>query len=488
MANIRKVSFKLEYAVTGAVLGILCCILFFRPLIGVADNGDFERIMNSTGLYYLTDNPSDRYFGFVNRLYGSGFIIPFGGGYLTTQLPLVLLSVFISRTFLGTALFDIRFLAAIYILIFSTAVFISIRSIRKSSGFSAMIAAVVLLFVFCDTGYTSYFNSLYGEPVTFVFLLLMAAIALMLALKDTPNIWVLVAFGISAILFAGAKVQNTPAGLMLVLFLIRLAGVRRELMWKRVAILAAASVTITSLICYASVSREIKVCNKYQTVFYGILKGSPNPAADLEELGLDPSYSVLAGTHYFLDDYLVDIKTPMFQKMIYEEVSHLKVAVFYLKHPDRLLQKLEYAAKCSFKVNQGVGNYEKYPEAQYKQETEVFNLWSRFKSNYLPHSLLFIAVFYGFIIIGLILQYKKTKNRSQRFLVEFAAIISLTGILQFILPVIGDGEADLSKHLFLFNLCFDLLVFAGATYAAVKAASLARYLRERHLMSRLQTE
>lgn len=33
----------------------------------------------------------------------------------------------------------------------------------------------------------------------------------------------------------------------------------------------------------------------------------------------------------------------------------------------------------------------------------------------------------------------------------------IIGIIQFIIPVICDGEADLSKHLFLFNVCFDIM-------------------------------
>jgi outer membrane scaffolding protein for murein synthesis (MipA/OmpV family) len=40
-----------------------------RPIIGVADNGDFGRIMGSTGLRHMSDNFNDRYFGFVNREY-----------------------------------------------------------------------------------------------------------------------------------------------------------------------------------------------------------------------------------------------------------------------------------------------------------------------------------------------------------------------------------------------------------------------------------
>ena len=116
--------FKVEFLAAGAAIFILCYLLLLRPIIGVADNGDFARIMNSTGLFHLSDEPTDRYFGYVNRLYGISYAIPFGGGYLSTELPLVMLAIFISRVILETALFDIRFLAAIYILVLTVAFFL----------------------------------------------------------------------------------------------------------------------------------------------------------------------------------------------------------------------------------------------------------------------------------------------------------------------------------------------------------------------------
>jgi hypothetical protein len=255
MADDKK-QFKTEYAAAGIVLGILCCILFLRPITGVADNGDFARIMNSTGLQYITDSASERYFGFVNRLYKTGFIMPFGGGYVSTELPLVLLAVLASRLFHNAGLFDIRFLGAIYTLVFTAAVFLIVRCVRKRSVFSGVVAALALILVFCDTGYISYFNSLYGEPVSSAFLLLLAASVLLLASQEKPAIWALLLFGTSAALFAGAKVQNSPVGILAALLLLRAIRLRRDALWKRVSVLLAVTVEQFPH-CATSVSRGI---------------------------------------------------------------------------------------------------------------------------------------------------------------------------------------------------------------------------------------
>jgi len=475
----NKSIFRLEYITAAAVILVLSLILLRRPIIGVADNGDFARIMNSTGLYYLTDDFDERYFGYVNRLYGTGPVIPFGGGYFSAQILLVLLAVFISRSFTNKAVFDIRFLAAIYILIMAAAACCIVRSISKKSVLSAAIAAFSLIFVFCDTAYSSYFNSLYGEPVTFVFLLLMTATALMMAAGDNPSLPVLILFSTAVFFFAGAKVQNVPAGILAALMFVRISSLRTDKKWRLISAISAAAVILVSAAGYVSVSKDIKICNKYQAVFFGILKGSDDPRRDLEELGLDPSLAVLAGTNYFMEDYAVDIRTPEFRKMIDEKINYSEIAEYYIKHPGRLLEKLEISAYNGFKLNQEFGNYEKHKNTGYKQVTDVFNFWSRLKMEMFPHTLLFILCFYMLVLAVLAHEYRKAKDAKSRLAAEFFGFIALTGIIQFVLPVIGDGEADLSKHLFLFNVCFDIFAAAAPVYASDRIAAFFRYIGNR---------
>lgn len=485
--NVAK-RFKPEHLAFLCVIMLLAVILLRRPIIGVADNGDFARIMRSTGLHYLTNDPEEKYFGYVNRLYRTGYIIPFGGGYFSTQILLVLAAVYLSGSFSGSDVFDIRYLAAIYIVILAFTVCQAVKCIRKRSASAAILAVISFVIIFCDTAYTSYFNSLYGEPVTFVSLLFMSAMAYMIAAEEKPSIPVLILFSAGVIIFAGAKVQNVPAGILATLLFIRIAALRKDKIWRRLCAAAAAAVVVVSFAAYFSISRDIRICNKYQTVFFGILKESPDPAADLEELGLDPSLAVLAGTNYFMEDYAVDIRTAEFRKMIDENISHIEVAAFYARHPDCLLKKLHIAAENGFKLNQGFGNYENYEGTEYKKTTDVFCMWSDLKMEVLPHSLLFISAFFGLILLVLICEYSRAYSKHKRLLIEYFGFIALTGIMQFVLPIIGDGEADLSKHLFMFNVCFDIFVCSAPVYAMVKIAALLRHFSKNRLMARLRTD
>ncbi|MFQ9248959.1 MAG: hypothetical protein ACLR3R_16965 [Clostridium paraputrificum] len=44
--------------------------LFIRPIIGVADNGDYFRIMSSNDLYHLPIEEDEKILGYFNKDYG----------------------------------------------------------------------------------------------------------------------------------------------------------------------------------------------------------------------------------------------------------------------------------------------------------------------------------------------------------------------------------------------------------------------------------
>jgi hypothetical protein len=304
----------------------------------------------------------------------------------------------------------------------------------------------------------------------------MAGSGMYLIMNDKPRLWVLVLFFVSAAFFTGAKIQNCPAGILAMLLGLRLLKLRGDKTWRRISIFGVSALVAVALISYVFVSRDIKVCNKYQTVFFGILKDSPDPAGDLAELGLDPGLAVLAGTNYFMKSYPVDIRSDDFKNQLYENVDHLKIAGFYLRHPDRLVNKLEVAAQNAFKLKQGFGNYENYEGVAYRQTANIFGLWSDFKMKVLPHSLLFITLFYTGCFSVLAFEYVRSRNSRGRLYIELIAFFGLTGLMQFVIPIIGDGEADLSKHLFLFNAAFDCMFIAAATYLAYRVKKIFQHI------------
>lgn len=461
----KKKLLKPEAAAVALAAAIIVSLLMVKPIIGVADNGDFGRIMGSTGLEYMSNEYNDKYFGYMNREYRVKDSRPFGGGYFSTEIALVELAKLVNNIIsFKTGIFDIRFLAAIYSYILMTAIYLGIRFNRQDIPFTNWILSALAVFMFTDVGYISYFNSLYGEAVSFTFLLLTFVMILCLSKQESPRISTLVVFFTASIFLTGAKAQNVPIGIILALFGIRLLFLRKDILWRSLAVVFSIALVLTSAAAYKYVPGWIKVCNKYQTVFFGITKDSPDPGKDLEELGINKKYTVLAGTNYFMPSYPINIKSQDLTEEIDTKVNSLKVASFYVTHPGRFVRKLEVSAKNGFKMIQGWGNYEKGDNVEYKKTVDALATWSRIKSHALPHSLTFIAFLFLAYFSVLVIGYARQKTKAGKLYLEAFMLIGILGMVQFLVPVIGDGEADLSKHLFLFNACFDVMLAASIVW------------------------
>lgn len=481
MKKQKKTSFiRPEFAAVAAAGFILAFILMRVPVIGVADNGDFQRIMSKVSLAHMTDNYQDNYFGYATRQFRISNTFPVFFGYFSTETPVLAAAVAANKSVSSNAVFDIRFLSAIYSLIFLAAIYFIVRYAGRKSGKAASwLLAALVVFVFADIGYITYFNSLYGEAVSFVFLLFSAGAAFWIASSEEPRLYMLIAFFAGIMMFVGAKVQNSPLALLAVLLGLGMLKLRHDKVWKGTVIASMAVVVAIAALSYFTISPEIKVCNKYQTVFYGILKDSPDPVKDLKELGLDTRLSVLSGTNYFMDSYPLNIRSEEFKRYIYNNVSHFRIAAFYLKHPDRFIKKLEVSALNGFYIRQGMGNYEKAPGISYKQTADVMGLWSSFKKTFIPHTLAFVAGFFVLYFTGLLYAFFRNKEVRNRFMCGILMFIGAIGLTQFVLPVVGDGEADIAKHLFLFNVSFDMMAVVMTTAFVSCCVGLIKLRRRR---------
>lgn len=450
---------------------ILILVLIIRPVIGVADNGDFARVMGATGLEYTTVNWEDRYFGYVNRQYrivGSGSCFQ---GYFSSQAIIVRIALYLNMLLYRNDIFDIRFLSLTYSVIFLISVYLIIKYNKSVNRLTNWIIVLCLVFIFCDIGYISYFNSLYGEPASFCFMFLMVAVACVLLKQGEPKLWLLILFFAVSILFTGAKAQNAPIGILAALFGFRLRKLREDWKWKVVTVIAQVFLLIVPIFIYVSTPEEIKNCNKYNTVFYGVLKDSPSPSSDLKELGLDKRFAVLSGTDYFDEAHPMDIKAPGLKEELYNRIQPWKIVGFYIRHPLRYLEKLQRTAESAFILRQGYGNYEKAHGIEYGDSAGTLTLWSNFKKEFLPNTLAFVALFFAAYFAALILMRTREAgkgNARAKAYVEFLMLIGFVGLVQFLVPIIGDGEADLGRHLFLFNLCFDIIFTVGLVWLTDK--------------------
>ncbi|WP_259416193.1 glycan biosynthesis hexose transferase WsfD [Bacillus toyonensis] len=462
----------LKWEVIAVVVAAIVMIglLLIKPIVGLADNGDFERIMIQIGLAYPDPNEArvDKYFSFIHHLYA--YVNPAAGDYVSSQLFLMVPALWIGKILPGPW-FDIRVLAVEYIMIFLLALYLIVKLNKTNNKIVNGFLVTLTIVVFADIGYILYFNSMYGEAVTYVFLFLTIALGIQLARQKHPSIWLVILFYISAIMLACSKTQYTPAGFIAALLTIRLWFIRKDKVWRSVIVSMTALLLILSFICYKSSPAWIDKINIYQTIFYGVLKDSPNPEQDLRDLGVDPELAVNAGTHFW-SNAAIPQEDPRLHKELYNKIKFPDIAKFYLTHPQRFWSKLEATAEYAWTIRPSVdgvaflGNYEKKDNPVPVAQVETFSLWSHVKEQYHPNGFIWIVLLYVLYGLGILLEYRRAKTHSERLIPDIFTAVAIIGMVSYVVPFVGSGEGDFAKHLFLFTVCLDVMLVSGIWWLA----------------------
>ncbi|HHW48631.1 MAG TPA: hypothetical protein GXX14_08450 [Clostridiaceae bacterium] len=459
------------------VLIILGASLFLSDTVGLSDNGDFKRVMVPNRIYYGEEGReafafTDRFKltfegnGRFEKLYNSIFTL--AQPYVTTQNFFIKASILLNLAqsiLMGTDLsvYRIQWLGVLYCLFLTVSlgmIFINVRLGRKwlDVAFFAL-----LIFVFCDVGYTAYFNSFYGEALQYTSLIFIFACAVSILFSEKRKILYCVFYYAGVILFAGSKFANIPLGIILAL-----AGLsfillnRTSKLFKTVNIIGLVLVLAVSAYFFTSVPEWMDEHTTYQAVFFGVLKNSPSPEKDLEELGL-PSYMVaLQNTNYYMEGHKIDIRSQKFRTDFYDNVSKADVLKFYLMHPSRLWQKLEVSIRNSSHIQPVyLSNYDSGHERLTR--SEKFSIWSSFRPKLPVDNIYFTLLIFIVAFLSIILELRnafreKDRNYGKIVAIIFCfALIAINGI-NLLVPVITNGEADIAKHLFGYVTGIDLML------------------------------
>ncbi|XID94200.1 hypothetical protein ACF3MZ_06665 [Paenibacillaceae bacterium WGS1546] len=458
-------------AFTAVAALIAIAALFVKPYIGMADNGDYYREIHNLGLYYLTDNFDDRHFGYFNRHFGyRKYPFEQTAVFVSSLSLLIRAALSLDLWLTGDDIFDLRTMGWLYTAAFIGAFYLMLKQFGTNMKIPVLLAAGALsVWIFADIGYLAYFNSFYGEPASLILMFLCLGCGFRLLRERDPSIMAFAAFFVFSALFVAAKQQNAPIGLLLAIVNVRMLFLRTDRRWRVVVGGLTIALLAISAFVYGAIKDGISHINQYHTVTRGILESSQNPERDLEELGLDRKFSVLAGTTYY-DKYSMEhSESELMNERFYPNAGYGAVLKYYLLHPDRAIEKLELASKHAYTIRPLViGNYEKSEGKGYGAQAGFFSTWSGFKEAFFPKGFRFLALFYA-LYYGFLakLYWDRYKSGNVRGMIrlELFAVVGLIGLLQLSVSFLGAGDADLAKHLFLFNVTFDFMFLAMVVYA-----------------------
>lgn len=480
------------YEILFTILAILIIIgvLFIPPQAGIADQGDFDRIMGTSGLSLLdsdTNNPNfTRFYNYIVTDYKITDVDNISKAITGSSLTYLILLISTICKLLGETVFKTQYLAIVYSIMYILAFSIILKSLNIKNNKKLIMVSLLTLFIFFDGNYLVWFNSLYGEPMMLSTLLLFIAsvmnyIQYKYVIKRTEKIASKIAFiFLSAFLFLGSKLQVSTA-LPLIIFLIV------KIIWDNTRSLNRFNIiSLFTLLCII-IAYPIKITlnsnnlckdTKYNSVFYGVLNDSKTPEQDLMDLGLNPEMANEAGKHAYLDssEYVKYIpRSEITSEEFYNRMSNSKLAKFYLTHPTRLLDGMEYTASKSFYTSTSLGKYSQdYSQTPIKS-FHRFTYWSYIRESILPKNLYFIISVYIIIILFSLSKYVKNGFNSEiKNKLLLLLTIMLIGAIQFPMPFVGNGKADTAKQLFLFNFIFDGLLLLIFSYILFKMIDLIK--------------
>lgn len=449
-----RISIPVAAAVVSGV--IMMVALMIHPLVGVADNGDFNRSINGQGIYKLDRYQDDQHYQYFSSKYGVyEYFNESGKSLLSVQNMYIKAAKFLDELCTSDKnIFDIRFLSVILVLQMVGGIYLLVDYMTwKKPLAQKLLLSAIGIFMFADTAYTAYFNSFYAEGIVYVTFFWLTVCALLLTQKRYSPYLLLFLIAVNGLLLIFTKQQNATAGAVLLFLFLFIAcgfGINQGA-FRKIAVAGAVLMGTAGVVMYVSIPEQYVVINQYHAMTRGALMTGENPETTLDEFGIDKQYSILDGTIYFERYPSADPESEQLKKEFYSNYGFVSLTVYYLTHLDELMVILNKAANNGYMIRpEALGNYERIAGKSPGEKTEFFTIYSNWKKSYIPNTV-------GFVAIWMIVVSGCTFQDKRKFMVMICTI--LMGLIQVGTSIIGAGDADLSKHIFLYNVCFDLVSY-----------------------------
>ncbi len=442
--------------------------LLVQPIVGLADNGDFNRLLSYANCDPVGVHDGIRSYQYIHRNFHCE-PSTWSFTYYTSQLLIVKAAVKLAGVLWKGGHFDLRILTVVQLPIMLLSLVITLAALTRRPFADLVMVGLLLLLIFCDVGYVCYLNSFYSDPGSLLFLLLMTSLTLFLILQEPQGIargLILCALSLVMLLFVMAKAMNILLGGPLALLLWRLGAVgqgpplRR---WLRASVAPVLLVACCGLYLTKGLHPEIKRTNLYHHMFGELLPSSADPSADLQAFGLPASYASLSGTGWYTPG--VPKEDPAFLQTFFAKVHHRSILKFYLERPRRLWGLLARNAPYAFELRPYLGNFEPAVGKPPQALSFGYANWSSLKRD-LPSRptllLLFLLVNVG-VILGKYFWFDRFMR--DRLLTEMHASLLLCGGIAYGTILLGEGRGETVRYMMLVSAIFDILLILLLGYA-----------------------
>jgi hypothetical protein len=427
---------------------IICFILLVPPQIGVADSGDYGRILAVFDLYYIPDYTNFKHF-YDTFIFGRPDSAPTYGGYLATTSLFIFLALFTNKIFTAFAdtntLFYLYSLSSVYI-VFYLAAFFFLQNIIFEKVPHKIIATIIGIgsaLILTDSLFIEYFNSFFQEAGFIVSLLLFVSIFL------RYQIFLLDVALLALVIFS--KEQNILFFLLIIPIIIKYKG---KFNLKKTLIIVAFMTVPMYIFNY--INTYAKGINNFDSVYNGLFQdvAQETAATELPKLGLNPQYAIFSSRDYWgtvgeLRSSQDTNKYMLWQQAI-NDSSHLITLHGYLLNPTKLLNN-------SFKYLQilqkdgpfapNLGNYK--PQYEDSFRVSAFTIFAHFVK-YTGFVIVLNLVLLCLIVFLMQKKHYLEKGNDKWLRSCVSLLCMLNAVVLSTIPVniIGGGFEEPVKHFF----------------------------------------
>lgn len=439
--------------------------LFFRPIVGLADNGDYARVTDHLGLASEAAlSPEDRYFRYVVGRYRT--VPPTGRRNVSSEILLAAIARQAARPFSPRGTFDLRWMGAIHALALLLAAVVFWKASRRLAKGAIIAAGAFAVFAFTDVGYVAPLNSFYTQAASLVFLFWTVAMAAVSLADGGRRVWPIAGYFAAALLFVASKPQEAAQSIPLALFGAYLAW-RPGRRWIAAAGSALLFVTAGALFVGTSGSGGFQQNMLYKIVFFEVLPRSPDPAGDLRALGLDPAAARYSGTT--TKGANSPFQDPSVRASLFPKLGYRALLRFYLARPARAAAELLRGAPAGLDLRSDFGNFEKSAGFRPGAMCAAYSAWTKLRLLGAGSAALVLGLFFG--ANALLAAFGRIPPAARASLATLVA----TGAIAFAVCTLTSAHIDLSRKLYVFHAITDLLIvvdlaWAGRAAAAIRAA------------------
>jgi hypothetical protein len=456
-------------AITGWWWEVVCLIafavltgvqLFERPIIGIADNGDFPKVLAPQKVCDA-DGGGD-IFAFVHARY---VIKP--ECYWDSRLPssesIVVWILKSVAEATGRNSFSITGAGKLHLPLIMAAFAVLLWCLHEASVWRRFCVPLLAIVIFTDVAYTGYLNSFFMDAASLVFLLPTVAMAAAWIIR--PRLWLAAGYGLAGALFGFSKTQHAVTALLLAglatWFATRAFRQRRRdgYCWAVSAVVVAASATAV----IAMTPSDYRAEPLYSLVFFRMLPHQANAGELLTDLDLPESDLQYIGTHAYNQG--APIMKGEWRLEFMNHLTYGRLGKFYLMHPQIVLGMiggtLTHLVSEIRPVN--MGNYEREAGFPPYTRTRHFAWWSDLRWWTLKVFPAHIVIFYLLMGAGSVVCCCRAGWAARWPLYPLVLVLAIGGVLEFLFPTLLDGT-ETERHMFLFHVITELLIvsaFAG---------------------------